>query len=122
MNKGSINVSDNLKCLVLNSRSICNKSTLVMEHVTDCDADALFLSETWLKSKKNNVTATFEEYGYVLYHNIRKGRAKDGGGGVGVLVKKCIKVKQIKVKQFQTFEHCIVKLWLHLFMHDWIGL
>ena len=58
-----------------------------MEHVIDCDADVMLLSETWLKSKRNNVTAAVKEYGYTLRHCIRSNRAKETGGGVGVLVK-----------------------------------
>ena len=81
-----------------------------MEHVTDFDADVLFLSETWLKSKKNNITAMFDEYGYKLHHNIRKERKKEAGGGVGILVKSTLDVKPVKVKQYQTFEHSVVKL------------
>ena len=85
-----------------------------MEHVLDYDTDAMLLSETWLRSKKNNATATVEQYGYKLHHSIRKDRAKECGGGVGILVKKCLSAKPIKVKQFQTLEHCIiVKVCLH---------
>ena len=91
-----------------------------MEHVLDHDADVLFLSEAWLKSKKNSITATFDEYGYVLHHIIRKNRAKELGGGVGILVKKCANVKQMKVTQFQTYEHCVVKLYVK--ENKWITL
>lgn len=110
MNSGSCTGSNYLKCLIFNCQSVCNKCTILMEHVIDHDADVLFLSETWLKSKKNNVTATFEEYGYILHHNIRKDRTKELGGGVGILVKKGIEAKPLKVKQYQTFEHCVTKL------------
>ena len=110
MNTGSNGVSDKFKCLAFNSQSIGNKCTAVMEHVIDHDADAVFLSETWLKSNKSNVTATFKSYGYVLHHNIRINRAKELGGGVGILIKESLKVKPIKVKQFQAFEHSIIKV------------
>ena len=120
INTGSNNVSDYLKCLAFNSQSIGNKSTTLMEHVIDHDADTVFLSETWLKSNKNSVTAIFESYGYTLHHNIRKNRAKEIGGGVGILVKKSIQVKSIKVKQFQAFEHGIVKVCL--FDSNWLTL
>ena len=77
MNTVSHNESDNLKCLVYNSQSICNKCELVMEqHVIDYDTDVLYLSENWLESKKNNVTAKFQEYGNELFHNILQNRAK----------------------------------------------
>ena len=92
----------NLKCLVFNVQSICNKCDAVMEQVIDYDTDVMLLSETWLKSNRNSVTATVESYCYKLHHNTRKGRAKELGGGVGILVKKCLEVKPIKVTQFQS--------------------
>ena len=81
-----------------------------MEHVIDFDAEVLFISETWLKTKKNEVTAAVRNYGYTLRHNIRKDRRKETGGGVGILVKTALEVKPVKVKQFQTFEHYVLKL------------
>ena len=80
-------ISSKLHCLGLNSQSICNKCPEVMEHVVDNDADIVFLSETWLRSKKNEVTGAVKEYGYTLRHTTRKGRKKEIGGGVGILHK-----------------------------------
>ena len=99
-----------LKCMVFNAPSVNNKCTDIMEHVIDFDNDVMFISETWLKSKNNNITSTFEDYGYKLHHNIRRDRRKEIGGGVDILVKSTLNVKPIKVKQFQSFEHCVVKL------------
>ena len=81
-----------------------------MEYVTDYDADVMLLSETWLKSRKSSITATIEEYGYTLKHSIRKNRAKETGGGVGVLLKQSLTAKQVKSKQYQTFEHHAIKV------------
>ena len=86
-------------CSVLSQFATCS---LLMEHVIDHQVNVLFSSETWVTSKKDTTTAMFEEYGYVLHHNMRKDRRKEIGGGVGILVKKCVKVKPMKVKQFQT--------------------
>ena len=61
-----------------------------MEHVIDHQVDVLFLSETWLTSKKNTTTAMFEEYGYVLHHNMRKD--------------KCF---NIYVRHFYTYVHTL---------------
>ena len=80
-----------------------------MEHVIDEDADVVIITETWLKSNTNEVTSAVKDYGYELYHNHRKDRAKITGGGVGVLARKTITIKQIKTKQFQSFEHTLVK-------------
>ena len=105
-----IPLKGNLRCLVFNCQSLCNKPFQVMEHVMDYEADIVFLSETWLKSQKNEVTSIVKDYGYTLKHSIRKNRTKETGGGVGILVKKCLTCKIIKVKQFDTVELCIVKI------------
>ena len=81
-----------------------------MEYATDYDADIMLLSETWLRSSKNDITATVEEFGYTLKHSIRKNRAKETGGGVGILFKKSLNVKPVKSKPFQTFEHHAVRI------------
>ena len=44
--------------VVWNVQSINNKVSEVMEHIIDCNADFAFISETWLTSQSNNITAT----------------------------------------------------------------
>ena len=66
-----------------------------MEHVIDNSADIAFLTETWLKSQKNAVTAAVQHYNYKLYHCNRTGRSKEIGGGVGILVKVGPRVKPV---------------------------
>ena len=56
--------NDSLRCAVFNTQSICNKCPQLMVHTVDHDVDVILLSETWLKSKKNEVTAMTEEQGY----------------------------------------------------------
>ena len=81
-----------------------------MEHLTDNNPDVIFLTETWLTSEKNNITAEVKEYGYQLLHKIRKKREKERGGGVGTLIKSSITSKQLISKEYHSFEHNIVKL------------
>ena len=81
-----------------------------MEHLLDRNSEIAFLTETWMQSEKNAVTAEIQTYGYKLLHNRRKDREKELGGGVGILVKASIKAKQLPVKHFQSFEHTVVKV------------
>ena len=83
-----------------------------MEHVLDCNSDIVFLTETWLPSDKNAITAEIKTYGYRLLHNRRKDRLKLGGGGVGVVVKNSLIAKHLPVKHYTSFEHSVVKLQL----------
>ena len=87
-----------------------NKLAELMEHLTDNSPDVVFLTETWLTSEKNNITAEVKEYGYNLLHKIRKNREKERGGGVGVLLRTTITGKQQQSKDYHSFEHNVVKI------------
>ena len=76
-----------IRCVSWNVQSIRNKCAEVLEHVIDQKASVVFLTETWMESDKNDITAVIRSYGYTLRHNRRRGREKETGGGVGVLVK-----------------------------------
>ena len=93
-----------------NLGSVNNKTTEVMEHVSDHDPDVAFVTETWLKSDKNKITAEIKTYGYDLKHCIRNDPEKDRGGGVGILVRSTLSVKQVSTKSFTSFEHVVIKL------------
>ena len=83
-----------------------------MEHVRDNNADIVFITETWLASERNNITATFKDYGYTLYHKIRKHDTKSRGGGVGLLCSSRLDIteKNLKLYQLQSFEYCVYSL------------
>ena len=89
-----------------------HKTDIIMEHITDRDSDIVFLTETWLTSDSNHVTAMVKTFGYELLPCRRKNRKKETGGGVGVLVKHKIKRKHMKGKPYSSFEHTMVKLFL----------
>ena len=52
------------------------------------------------------MTALVKDYGYKLIHNRRKGRDKETGGGVGILVRLNMKFKKMKSETYSSFE-CI---------------
>ena len=87
-----------------------NKLQELMEHITDNNPDVVFLTETWLTSEKNSITAEVKDYGYKLLHKIRKNREKDRGGGVGILLRSNIAGKQLLSKDYHSFEHNVVKM------------
>ena len=47
-----------------------------MEHIVDRGSDIVFITETWLQSDKNSVTAKAKTYGYKLLHDKRKTEKK----------------------------------------------
>ena len=99
-----------LNVAVWNLHSIVNKASEVMEHIVDCSADIVFVTETWLTSQCNDVTANIYTYNYHLHHVIRKDGIKKCGGGVGILCLKKNHLRGIKSPVFQSFEHCIFSL------------
>ena len=107
---GSREVGLILKCSLWNVHSINNKLPEVMEHILDHESDIVFLTETWLQSDTNTITAEIKTFGYKLLHDRRKDRAKETGGGVGILIKAGLTAKQQPARHFESFEHTVVKL------------
>ena len=93
-----------------NVQSIKNKCAEVLQHISDYNADIVFLSETWMETEKNDVTAMIKESGFKMLHNRRLNREKLTGGGVGIIVKSSFNSKQINCKPFSSFEHTIVRV------------
>ena len=90
-----------------------NKLPDIMEHILDCNSDVVFLTETWLQTDENAITAEVKTYGYELLHNRRKDREKERGGGVGLLVRNNISAKQLKVKHYSSLEYTVVQIKLY---------
>ena len=101
-----------LKFCLWNVCSLIRKLPNVMEHINDYDPDIAFFTETWLQTEKNTVTAEIKSYGYKLLHNPRKDREKERGGGVGIMVRDSLSVKQVSSKHFKSFEQTVVRLQL----------
>ena len=99
-----------IRCVSWNVQSIRNKCAEVMEHVLDQKASVVFLTETWMESDLNDITAVVKSYGYTLRHNRRRGRVKETGGGVGVMVKSSMVHKQLKCKFFSSFEVTMLRV------------
>ena len=81
-----------------------------MEHLLVRNSDVAFITETWLKLDKNSITAQIKSYGYLLIHNTRNDPEKEGGGGVGILIKSVLCPSQVVSKSFISFEYTVVKL------------
>ena len=107
---GAGDVESVFKCSLWNVRSLNNKLSKVMEHLVDHESDIVFLTETWLQADRNSITAEIKTYGFKLLHDRRKDRAKERGGGVGIMVKIGLAAKQQPAKHYESFEHTVVYL------------
>ena len=57
-------MAQSLTCSMWNITSIVNKTEIIMEHLLDRNPEIVFLSETWMKADKDNVTALVKTFGY----------------------------------------------------------
>ena len=73
----------------------------------DSDIDVAAITETWMTSERNNVTAAFKEAGYNVGHFYRN-HCK--GGGVALIFKDCLCLKKSKTFNFKSFECVLVAL------------
>ena len=91
--------------VVWNVQSLVQKAGDVMEHVKDCNADFAFISETWLTSKHNDVTATVRSHGYLAHHHVRDDPIKQRGGGAAIFYLAKYDMKRFPTSSYETFEH-----------------
>ena len=92
---------------MFNPRSLCNKTSAVIEYLCDLDIDVGCFSETWLRKGDTSKISEIKDLGYLVQHVSRPGR----GGGVAIVFKKCISITKNNSKSFKSFEHieCILK-------------
>ena len=70
-----------LSLCLLNARSVKNKTAALFDHICDCKADLVAITETWLTTDDAAVRAELCPVGYKISDCPRTGR---GGGGVGL--------------------------------------
>ena len=78
----------NLKVILQNTRSICNKVSVVTETIIDAGADVSFLTETWLRSDHQQIVNDLTLPGFELKQLNRLGKR---GGGLCVLYRNALR-------------------------------
>ena len=83
-------LSKQVSLCLMNTRSIRNKTTEILDHVQEHDIDIVAMTETWLSNKDADlpVIKALTPPGYSLVHHPRSNRR---GGGIGILHKDHIK-------------------------------
>ena len=102
-----------------NCRSVRNKYLSIKDYVVDKDFHIFAITETWLNTgdlHDNFVIGSLIPNGYGFLHSAREGR----GGGVGLLFKSSLPVKQTSKDYLDTFisfeaMECKVKVFRKLF-------
>ena len=95
--------SPKLSAVLLNARSVCNKSLLINDYIVDSNSDILAITETWIKATTpSSVIAELTPPGYSLIHVPRPSQRK--GGGVGIIYRYTLKAKVQPARAFSSFE------------------
>ena len=102
-----------IKMCLLNPCSVCNKTSVLQDFVTDHNIDLMVLTETWLKGddRDNVILAELQPPGYTIKHKARQGR----GGGVAIMHPSTLSVTRAEHSvssppQYASFEElqCLV--------------
>ena len=100
----SHNVTPSSHFCLLNTRSINKKELAIKDYAVDNNVDIFAMTETWRRDNENYNFSIAEvcPTGYCFYHVPRK---YSRGGGVGLLIKKHMKVSKQTQRIFSSFEY-----------------
>ena len=106
-NSLSPTLSQSLDFCLWNVRSVKSKALSLKDYTVEHDLDFLALTETWLRSGESDNFFVGElcPKGYIFHHTPRE---NSRGGGVGILVKKSLRVKRLGSVNFSSFENVVV--------------
>lgn len=92
-----------------NMRSVCNKASVVNDHITQHDLDLFLITETWMNgTNMNRVEAEMLPEGYSLVHRMR---SEKKGGGIALIHSDNIAVQTVRSPQSpSTFESLEVQI------------
>lgn len=94
-------MNKSINFVLLNARSLRNKTSDFVDYVTDIDADITAITETWFNNLDNAVKVECTPPGYTLLDEPRVGRR---GGGTALLGKKPLRILKIIGGEKKSFE------------------
>ena len=101
MNRGKY-----VSLVLSNIQSLCNKDTLLMDHLSEVKANLCLVTETWLQDQDEAWLSCCDIMcnGYKICNVNRQGRH---GGGIALIYKQPITIKVISKGVNRSFEHAI---------------
>ena len=91
-----------LSLYLLNARSVKNKTAGDFDYVSDCKADLVAITHTWLTTDDTAVRAKLFSVGYKISDRPHTGRR---GGGVGLIYRDLLSVRRIDAGEKESFEY-----------------
>lgn len=90
-----------LSFCLMNTRSVRNKTAMLMDYICDLKADLYAMTETWLTENDASVRVELIPDGYNLLDQPQVGRR---GGGTGLLYRNDLRVKKVESGEENSFE------------------
>ena len=92
----------------INARSVCNMSLELQTYITERSIDLCAITETWLRLDDQVSLAAITPSGYEA---LSKPRLEGRGGGIALIYKKYITIKEINIStEFRTIELAYYKV------------
>ena len=96
------NDGKSLKITYMKARSVNNKTQEIGQHALDFDSDICLITETWLRSGDDITLRQLTPVGYSL---LQVPRSNKSGGGVAMLFKSGLNIKEQPAEAHSAFEH-----------------
>ena len=97
------------KAVSFNARSFRNKLTSIMTYLEENNIDLAFIQETWMRKSDGHLVSQIKEYGYEFI-GYRKKRRLDLGGGVALIHRNNLNIRNVKSNHYNSFEHTLCKI------------
>ena len=107
-NRPKWDIANDLLLMLANVQSIKSKTELVMDYLLDSKVDVAVLTETWL-SDNDEIwlkPSDFNKHGYKALH---QNRPKCQGGGLAIICKSHLQVKQLDSGSKSSFEYLVCR-------------
>ena len=100
-----------LKIATLNGRSVKNKDQFLFQELTDNNIDIGLITETWLKdTQEDEAWVNQLALQQISYNTWLHNRSNDqGGGGLALIHKKHIPIKELRKGNTPTIEYAVWK-------------
>ena len=108
-NRPKRDIANDLSLMLANVQSIKSKTELVLDYLLDSKVDIAVLTETWL-SDDDEIrlkASDLNQHGYKMLH---QNRPKHQGGGLDIICKSHLQVKQLDSGSKSSFEYLVCRI------------
>ena len=83
-------------------QSLRNRTADFVDYICENKYDLVAITETWLQKRDNAVRGEVRPTGYELIDHPRSGR---GGGGMGLLLRDCLRVNTVRSAEKEAIDY-----------------